>query len=73
MTAVEAEYEGGVLRPVKPLRLKPGERVRLIVLRRPDPTRWDLDRLARGNAEDSELAAEGIQEWSDSLDREDGR
>ncbi len=37
---VEALYENGVLRPAKPLNLKPGERVGLIVVRHPDGARW---------------------------------
>lgn len=32
MLAFDADYENGVLRPTKPLALKPGERVRLIVV-----------------------------------------
>ena len=44
---VEAQYEDGVLRPAERLSLRSGERVNLIVVRRPDPGRWDLARLAR--------------------------
>ena len=47
VAAVEADYEDGVLRPVKPLRLRPGERVHIIVRRQSDPARWDLERLAK--------------------------
>jgi lipopolysaccharide/colanic/teichoic acid biosynthesis glycosyltransferase len=46
MRSVEARYEDGVLKPTEPLNLKPGERVRLVVLRRSDPSRWNLARLA---------------------------
>ena len=46
MKPVEASYEKGLLRPAKPLPLGEGEHVRLIVVRKPDPTRWDLDKIA---------------------------
>ena len=49
MKLVEACYEGGLLRPTKPLALRPGERVNLIVVRRPEPKRWNLDRLAKSS------------------------
>ena len=39
---VEAHYENGVLRPVERLGLRSGECVSLMVVRRPDPRRWDL-------------------------------
>ena len=39
---VEAQYEDGVLRPVERLGLRSGERVSLMVVRRPDPRRWDM-------------------------------
>jgi len=73
MASVEAEYENGVLRPRKPLRLRQGERVHIIVTRQPDPSRWDLGRLAgTAGTEDRELAAAGLEEWADGLKREDG-
>jgi len=68
---VEALYENGILRPATPLNLRPGERVALIVVRRSDPSRWDLGRLASSPAEDDALAGEGLDEWSAALDRED--
>ena len=72
MRHVEALYEGGLLRPTEPLPLRPGETVELIVLRRPDPKRWDLDRLARTSAgEDAALAGQGLSDWAEALDRED--
>jgi predicted DNA-binding antitoxin AbrB/MazE fold protein len=73
MTArpVEALYEDGFLRPAKPLNLRSGERVGLIVVRRPDPARWDLTRLGAHPDEDAELAAAGLDDWADALDRED--
>lgn len=71
MRPVEAKYEGGLLRPAEPLPLRPGESVTLIVVRRPDPARWDMARLAASAAEDEELARTGLEEWADELDRED--
>jgi predicted DNA-binding antitoxin AbrB/MazE fold protein len=70
--AVEALYEDGLLRPSRPLALRPGERVNLIVVRRPDPGRWDLKRLAgAARGEDLKLAEQGLAEWADALDAED--
>jgi predicted DNA-binding antitoxin AbrB/MazE fold protein len=72
MRLVEARYEKGLLKPTKPLPLRPGERVNLIVVRRPDPGRWNLDRLRRASsAEDLELAEQGLTEWSDGLKEEE--
>lgn len=74
MKAIDARYEDGVFRPETPPVLKPGERVRLIILRSPDPARWDLTRLARtAGTEDDALAQAGLGRWADRLDREDGR
>jgi len=55
---VEAEYEKGMLKPSAPLTLRPGERVHLIVMRQPDPKRWDLSRLAQSPAADEAVLAE---------------
>ncbi|MBI2894416.1 MAG: antitoxin family protein [Deltaproteobacteria bacterium] len=55
MRPIEARYEDGVLKLAKPVSLRAGERVRLIVLRRPDPDRWDLGRLAGGLGQDTSL------------------
>ena len=72
MRLIEARYEKGLLKPTEPLALRPGESVNLIVLRRADPKRWDLDRLAKsGTAEDSSLTEQGLAEWSVTLDEED--
>jgi len=69
---LEALYEKGLLKPTKPLKLRQGERVGLILVRQPDPSRWDLDRIARTvKAEDAVLAEQGMVEWSANLDRED--
>ncbi|PWU09907.1 MAG: hypothetical protein C5B51_05280 [Terriglobia bacterium] len=66
---VEAQYEDGVLRPVERLGLRSGERVNLMVIRRPDPRRWDLTRLANtSNQEDLSLSEQGLAEWVKSLD-----
>ena len=71
MRAIEARFEDGLLRPAEPLPLRPGERVNLIVIRRPDPKRWDLDKLATTGSEDLELAEAGLDEWTKRLDSED--
>ena len=66
---VEAQYDDGVLRLAECLGLRSGERVSLIVLRRPDPRRWDLARLSRTmNQEDLSLSKQGLGEWADWLD-----
>jgi len=68
MRVIEARYEEGLLKPETPLALTPGERVALIVVRRPDPRRWDLERLARSGAgEDRVLAEQGLAEWADAI------
>ena len=73
MRPVEARYEDGVLKPEKPLPLRPGDRVGLILVRRPDPARWDLQRLAAGAEEDEALASADLDQWADALDAEDRR
>jgi predicted DNA-binding antitoxin AbrB/MazE fold protein len=71
MRLIEARYEEGLLKPESPLALRPGERVALIVVRHPDPKRWNLDRLAKsGTDEDLTLAEQGLAEWADALDEE---
>jgi len=81
MRPVEALCENGLLRPAKPLNLRPGERVGVIVVRQADPSRWDLARLAATSNEDAELAATsnedaelaaaGLDGWAANLDHED--
>jgi predicted DNA-binding antitoxin AbrB/MazE fold protein len=72
MRPVEATYENGLLKPEHPLQLRPGERVGVILVRRPDPSRWDLERIAAAvGSEDDELAALGVDDWSAELERED--
>ena len=65
------EYKAD-LHPSKPLALRPGERVAVVVIRRPDPSRWDLDRLARHGEEDEALASGGLDDcWSDAIRPQD--
>ena len=72
MRFIEARYEKGILKPTEPLALRSGESVHLIVVRRADPSRWDLHRIAQsGNAEDLTLAEQGIEDWAAKLDEED--
>lgn len=72
MRLVEARFEEGLLRPESPLALRPGERVGLIVVRQPDPRRWDLARLARlGQEEDVALSSQGLDDWAEAHHRED--
>jgi predicted DNA-binding antitoxin AbrB/MazE fold protein len=73
MNFTEAEFENGVLRPLSPLPLRPGERVRIAILRHSDPSRWDLERLAQESEEDITLANAGMEEWVKELEREDRR
>jgi predicted DNA-binding antitoxin AbrB/MazE fold protein len=71
MGIIEATFEDGVLRPSRRLSLRPGEHVGIVVVRRPDPSRWDLERLARTADRDRELSEEGLDAWQSALDRED--
>ena len=71
MGPVDALYENGVLRPVSPLPLRSGERVALIIVRRPDSRRWDFTRLGAHGEDDLVLANAGLDEWAAALDRED--
>jgi predicted DNA-binding antitoxin AbrB/MazE fold protein len=73
MRPVEACYEDGFLKPAQPLKLRQGEKVAVIVLRHPDPIRWDMKRLVADAAEDETLAAAGLDAWADALDAEDRR
>ena len=73
MEYIEAEFDNGVLRPLRPVGLHPGEHVSLLIVRRADPGRWDLARLAQGSKDDAQLAEEGLADWATALDREDQR
>jgi len=71
---IEAEFQDGILRPMHELRLRPGERVGIVLVRRPDAARWNLARLSKSASVDEEaLAEEGLGEWADALDSEDRR
>jgi predicted DNA-binding antitoxin AbrB/MazE fold protein len=62
---VDAECNNGTLKPSTPLALRPGERVRLIMMRRPDPKRSDLSRLTQSpTADEADLAAQGLEGWA---------
>jgi len=72
MRLIEARYEKGLLKPTEPLALRPGESVTLIVVRRADPRRWDLARLAKAaTPEESSLTEQGLGEWANALDERD--
>jgi len=74
MELIDAEFDDGVLRPARHLALRQGERVGLLVVRRPDPARWDLARLSKtAGADGRALAEEGLADWAAALDREDGK
>jgi len=54
------------------LTLRPGERVHLIVMRQPDPKRWDLSRLAESPAaHEAVLAEQDLEGWAANVDEED--
>ena len=67
MGPIDALYENGLLRPVSPLPLRPGERVAGIVVRKADPARWDLARLAAHGDDDLPLAEAGLDDWAVAL------
>lgn len=71
MRPIEARYENGMLKPTERLALRQGERVAVVVMRHPDPKRWDLNRLGGSADEDERLAEAGLDEWSEGLDDED--
>ena len=71
MEVIEAEFKDGVLRPIRRLPLRAGERVGILVVRRPDPLRWDLARLSKVIQEDDALAEAGLAEWDTTLSHED--
>jgi len=69
MRSVEARNEQGMLKLAQPLPLSPGERVRVTVVRQPDPKRWDLAKLrGSGPSEDLTLAEAGLADWEQSID-----
>ena len=56
---------------MSPLPLRSGERVALIVVRRPDASRWNFAQLASHGDDDLALAEAGLDDWAAALDRED--
>jgi predicted DNA-binding antitoxin AbrB/MazE fold protein len=62
MEVFEAEFNDGVLRPMRRLPLRPGERVGIVVVRRPDPLRWDLARLSKVITDEDALTEAGLAE-----------
>ena len=71
MRPVDAFYENGLLRPVSDLPFRSGERVRVIVVRRADASRWNSAKLAAHPDDDLALAEAGLDEWAAALERED--
>lgn len=71
MEVIEAEFNDGVLRPMRRLLLRPGERVGIVVVRRPDPLRWDLARLSKVISDEDTLTEAGLAEWETTLSHED--
>lgn len=71
MRHLRARYENGALLPAKPLPLKQGENVSILVLRDSDRSRWDVAKLGAHPEEDGSLAEAGLEAWADALDRED--
>lgn len=69
MRPIEAVFHAGALVPAEALALREGEAVRLVFVRRGDPSRWDLSRMT--SVEDAELASAGLAAWADAFDRED--
>lgn len=68
---IEAEFKDGVLRPMRRLPLRQGERVGIIVVRRPDPLRWDLARLSKDTPGENTLTAAGLAEWEAACSHQD--
>jgi predicted DNA-binding antitoxin AbrB/MazE fold protein len=69
MQPVQARYENGTLLPDKPLPLRQGERVMVVVFQQADPARWDLGRLAASSDEDEALARAGLEDWAAARER----
>jgi predicted DNA-binding antitoxin AbrB/MazE fold protein len=71
MGVIEAEFNDGVLRPMRHLSLRPGERVGLVVVRRPDHLRWNLARLSKVTSDESDLTEAGLTNWETTPSHED--
>ena len=69
--ALEAQYENGLLRPCGKLNLRSGERVKIVVLRRPDRGRWDFARLSQTSDDEAALTKQDLSNWAAALDSED--
>jgi hypothetical protein len=41
------------------------------VFRKPDPGRWNLEKLAESSKEDDALTQAGLASWAEELDAED--
>jgi predicted DNA-binding antitoxin AbrB/MazE fold protein len=71
MPLIDAEFKDGVLKPAKPLSLRSGEHVGVLIVRRPHPSRWDLGKLANESPDEASLTETGLDDWAETLDRED--
>jgi predicted DNA-binding antitoxin AbrB/MazE fold protein len=71
MGVIEAEFNDGILRPMRRLPLRPGELVGIVVVRRPDPLRWDRARLSKVIPDEDTLTEAGLAEWDTALSYED--
>jgi hypothetical protein len=72
MRPIEALCEDGLPKAKTPLSPRPGEEVGVILIRHPEPRRWNLQRLASGGRNDDLLLAEqGLAEWRDTLAAKD--
>lgn len=71
MRPVEARYYNGFLKPAQPRKRRQPEKVAVVLIRHPDPARWDVERLAVGRAEDEALASANLDAWVDALDADD--
>ena len=71
MRVIEARYGQGLLKPREPLALRARETVGLIVVRRPDPKRWNLERLRKCSTADAALAEQGLGDWAAELGKKE--
>jgi predicted DNA-binding antitoxin AbrB/MazE fold protein len=71
MRPIDASYENGFLKLDRALPFRSGERVAVIIIRKPDASRWDFARLAPTGRDDLALAEAGLADWVSALDSED--